>query len=121
MFLKSLVALVALTALSFSSGDGKKERATFTIYGECGMCETRIENAINEMEGVIWADWEEATLELTVKYDTSKTSLDKIKQKAAAIGHDTNEIRASEEAYENLHPCCKYERPKSKSSDSGKK
>lgn len=114
------MALVAIITLSFSSGHGKKERATFTVYGECGMCETRIEKAINEMEGVIWADWEEATLELTVKYDTTKTSLDKIKEKAAAIGHDTSEVRASKEAYENLHPCCKYERPKSTSVESGK-
>ncbi|MCR9171080.1 MAG: cation transporter [bacterium] len=114
MLSKSLMVLVAVISLSFSSGDGKKERATFTVYGECGMCETRIEKAINEMEGVLWSDWEQATLELTVKYDTSKTSLKKIKQKAASVGHDTDEVRATSEAYNNLHPCCKYERPKSK-------
>jgi len=108
------VALAAIISLSFTSGGGKKERASFKVYGECGMCETRIENAINEIEGVLWADWELETLELTVKFDSSITSLEQIKQKAAEVGHDTEDVRATEEAYEKLHACCKYERPKTK-------
>lgn len=113
LFKYSLVLLTILT-LSFVPPGDKKERATFTVYGVCGMCETRIEKAINEVEGVTWADWELETLELTVKFDPSIVSLEEIKQKAAAVGHDTDNVRATEKAYENLHPCCKYERPKSK-------
>lgn len=112
MFFKSILVLSVLFALAFAPEGSKKERVTFTAYGVCGMCETRIENAINEMEGVAWADWELATLELTVKYDPSEISLEQIKQKVADIGHDTESVRASKEAYENLHACCKYERPK---------
>jgi mercuric ion binding protein len=28
----------------------------------------------------------------------------------ANVGHDTDEIKSSNEVYENLHSCCKYER-----------
>jgi copper chaperone CopZ len=90
----------------------KKKRVTFTVYGECGMCEERIESALNSLKGVAWADWELATLELTVKYDPAKITLLEIKQKVAEIGHDTDEVHATQEAYEELHACCKYERPK---------
>jgi len=114
MLLKYSLVLATIISLSFTTAGSKKERATFIVYGECGMCETRIENAINELEGVVWADWELETMELTVKFDPSIISLEEIKQKAAAVGHDTDDVRATEKAYENLHPCCKYERPKTK-------
>jgi len=112
MLLKSFIVFAAILSLAFTSGGGKKERATFKVYGECGMCEKRIEKALNETEGIVWADWELTTLELTVKYDTEVITLDQIKKKVAEIGHDTDEERATQEAYENLHACCKYERPK---------
>lgn len=112
LFRSILIAATVITMSFTSSGGGKKERATFTVYGVCGMCETRIEKALNETDGVVWADWELETLELTVKYDSSITSLEDIKKKVAEIGHDTDDVRATEEAYENLHACCKYERPK---------
>lgn len=114
MLFKSLLVIATITALSFTPEGNKKERETITVYGVCGMCETRIETAINEMEGVTWADWEQATLELTVKFDPEVVSLTDIKKKAAEVGHDTKDFRATKEAYESLHPCCKYERPSSK-------
>lgn len=114
MLFKYTLVLLTILSLSFVLPGNKKERASFTVYGVCGMCETRIETAINEVEGVMWADWELETLELTVKFDPSIVSLEDIKQKAAAVGHDTDEVRATEKVYENLHPCCKYERPKTK-------
>ena len=114
MLFKSLLVLATIASLSFSIEGNKKERETITVYGICGMCESRIENAINEMEGVVWADWEIATLELTVKFDPQVVTLSDIKEKAATVGHDTKDIRATEEAYKRLNPCCKYERPTSK-------
>lgn len=114
MLIKSLVVFVAILSFSFAPQGDKKEKATFTVYGVCGMCETRIEKAINEMDGVLWSDWELETLELTVKYDPSVVTFEQIKEKAAEVGHDTDDVRATEEAYENLHPCCKYDRPKAK-------
>ena len=45
---------------------------------------------------------------ISVIYDERKTDLNKIKQKIADVGHDTQQIKASDEAYNNIHECCKY-------------
>lgn len=110
MLIRTLIIAGLVGLMSFSYGDGKK-RETFKVYGECGMCEERIENALDGVKGIAWADWEKATLELTVKYDPSVITLEEIKKKVAEVGHDTDSVKATEEAYANLHPCCKYERP----------
>jgi hypothetical protein len=47
-------------------------------------------------------------LELTINEE--KTSLAEIKKAVAKVGHDTEEVKATKEDYDNLHSCCKYER-----------
>jgi len=32
----------------------------------------------------------------------------KIKTALVTVGHDTKELKATDEAYESVHPCCKY-------------
>jgi hypothetical protein len=33
-----------------------------------------------------------------------------IHKNIAAVGHDTQKVKATDEAYNNLHDCCKYDR-----------
>jgi hypothetical protein len=35
-----------------------------------------------------------------------------VKKAIAKVGHDAEEEKASDEVYDNLHHCCKYERKK---------
>ncbi|MEZ4921201.1 MAG: heavy-metal-associated domain-containing protein [Saprospiraceae bacterium] len=88
------------------------ERTTFTVYGNCGMCERTIEGALKEVAGVSFADWDVETHQLTVAYNPGTISLDSIKQKVADVGYDSDTHRAKDEVYNNLHHCCQYERPK---------
>ncbi len=85
--------------------------ATFKVYGNCGMCEERIEKAVI-MKGVKSGAWDRETGQLTVIYNPRKTTVDKIQQRIADVGHDTDRFRARDEVYQKLHACCKYERPK---------
>jgi len=85
----------------------------FMVYGNCGMCERRIEGALSKVKGVHSADWDVDTKVLTVQYDDATISLDDIKKKVAEAGHDTDKFRAKDEVYSNLPGCCQYERPKS--------
>ena len=89
----------------------KKE--VFTIYGNCGMCERTIEGSLKDVDGVTLADWDKETDQMTVTYDPHVISLDKIKQKIADVGYDSDTHRAKDEVYNNLPGCCQYERPKS--------
>ena len=86
------------------------ETATFHVGGKCGMCKNRIEKAAGAVEGVQSASWNKETKELEVKYDASKVKEKAIHEKIASVGHDTEEVKATDEAYNSLPGCCKYER-----------
>ncbi len=94
------------------SKDKEKQNteAIFTVLGNCGMCKTRIENAVNELDGIFFAFWDSKTQKLHVRFDANKISQEDIELEVASIGHDTEKFKASDEVYENLHGCCKYDR-----------
>ena len=41
-----------------------------------------------------------------------KASLLQVKQAIAKVGHDTDEMKATDNDYDHLHFCCHYERVK---------
>ncbi|WP_438962318.1 heavy-metal-associated domain-containing protein [Nonlabens sp.] len=84
--------------------------ARLYVNGMCGMCKARIEKATTAITGVASAVWDVDTKMLSVKYDPNKTSESAIEKAAAQVGHDTKGTRATDEAYDNLHACCKYKR-----------
>ena len=81
----------------------------FKVYGNCGMCEKRIEKAA-KLDGVSSADWNEETKMLTVTFDAQKVKPGQIHKAVAAVGHDTDKVKAPDEVYAELHGCCQYER-----------
>lgn len=102
----TLFALLFITQFSFSQN--KNAKASFEVDGVCMMCKARIEKVCITTKGVKMADWNVKTHELKVVYDERKTSINDIKTRIAAVGHDTKEIKATEEAYNNIDACCKY-------------
>ena len=84
---------------------------TFKVFGKCDMCKARIEKTV-KAEGVTENVWDVKTQMLTVTFDPSKTSKDAISKKLAAVGHDTEKYKATNEAYANLPGCCHYDRAK---------
>lgn len=87
------------------------EKTTFKVYGACGMCESRIENAANSVDGVTAADWNQETMMLAIEFDADKVNLDHVHKIIAEAGHDTEKYRAKDEVYQGLPACCHYERP----------
>ena len=47
---------------------------------------------------------------MTVVFDAAKTDAQKVEIAIATIGHDTQTQKASDEAYNKLPSCCKYDR-----------
>jgi len=86
----------------------KNAKATIEVDGVCLMCKERIEKACLKTKGVKMADWNVETHELKIFYDERKTDLKTIQQNIAAVGHDTQEIKAKDEVYEKINPCCHY-------------
>ena len=104
--MKHVLILMAL-ALSSASFAQKKAEIEFQVSGVCGMCETRIEKAL-DVPGVIMAEWDVETKKAKVAYKTKVISEEQIHQLIANVGHDTEKIKATDEAYANMHGCCKY-------------
>ena len=109
----SLLALVFITVTTVTAQTEKKE--TFKVAGNCGMCETRIEKAATSVDGVLSADWDKETKMIDVKFDSDKVDTHKVHMAIAKVGHDTKMHKASDEVYDNLPGCCKYDRPSVKS------
>ena len=86
----------------------KNARASIEVDGVCLMCKDRIEKACIKTKGVKSAVWNVETHELKLIFDERKTDLKTISKSIAAVGHDTKEIKATEEQYQTVHPCCKY-------------
>lgn len=78
------------------------------VNGVCGMCQERIENAALLTPGVRFAHWDVDSRELAVTLGPEPFVLHQLHHNIAAVGHDTEEETASDEAYQNLHDCCKY-------------
>lgn len=104
--MKHLLILMALALSSLSYAQEKVE-IEFQVSGVCGMCETRIEKAL-DVPGVIMAEWDVETKKAKVAYKTEVISEEQIHQLIANVGHDTDKIKATDEVYANIHGCCKY-------------
>lgn len=80
------------------------------VAGNCEQCRARIENAAKRLSGVGTASWSEDSKLLSLSFDPSMVSLEKIERSVANSGHDTKEHRANGKVYNKLPKCCQYER-----------
>ena len=102
------IGLLLIASFSVFAQGLKTE--TFKVFGNCGMCESRIEKAVSGLDGVTKADWDKETKMLDVSFDESKLKIDDIHKAVAIVGHDTEKEKASDNVYNALAGCCKYER-----------
>ncbi|MEI7486170.1 MAG: TonB-dependent receptor [Chryseobacterium sp.] len=86
-----------------------KKENEFYVKGNCASCKARIEKAAKDA-GANSADWNAEKQTVTLDFDSSKTSADKILKKIADVGHDNEKYKSSESTYKNLPSCCLYDR-----------
>src|SRR5690348_1731291 len=81
---------------------------TFKVYGVCATyCKPRIETA-SKGKGVVSAVWNADTKMLTLVYEPSKTTIDKVQKRILDAGHDVENKKAKDIIYKSLPPCCYY-------------
>ena len=102
----TVVLLVLFTTTAFAQEKNKK--LTMEVDGKCDMCKVRIEKAALGVKGVKYAYWDIPSHQLSLIMDERKTDAMKVKTALVAVGHDTKELKATEDAYDAVHPCCKY-------------
>ena len=106
----SIFALFMFGALTVIAAN---KTESFKVYGNCEMCKARIEKAAKSVDGVSVADWNVETKMIALTFDDSKTDVHKVQEAIAKVGHDTDMHKATDEAYNKIAACCKYERVKS--------
>lgn len=104
--------MLLFVTLSAQAQDKKNKNAKyeFEVNGNCEQCKKRIEKAAFSVAGVKSAVWNIETHEMAVIVNEEKCSLLDVKTAIAKIGHDTEEVKTTDEVYAKLHSCCKYER-----------
>ena len=105
---KIATVIVAILFTTITFAQEKNKKMTFEVDGKCEMCKMRIEKAALGVKGVKYALWDIPSHELSLIIDERKTDPMKIKTALVAVGHDTKELKATDEAYDSVHPCCKY-------------
>ncbi|MHB8259906.1 MAG: heavy-metal-associated domain-containing protein [Bacteroidia bacterium] len=104
----ALIMLIFISMSSFGQSTKKETKtSSFNVSGVCEQCKKRIENAA-DIKGVKFAEWDVKTHILKVTYRTDKVSETQIKQAILSAGHDVENEKASEAAYNKLPDCCKY-------------
>ena len=111
---RSVLIIACMLFLGMSSVFAAAKTEKIKVYGKCGMCKTRIEKAAKSVQGVNKATWVDGDELLTVTFDDMKTSVSKIEDAVAKVGHDTDHAKATDKAYNALPGCCKYDRPSNK-------
>jgi len=80
------------------------------VDGICGMCEDRIEAVSDNFKHVTASNWDVDTRILHVDH-TEKFNAKALQRAIAAVGHDTEFLKASQTTYNEIHACCKYRDP----------
>ena len=104
--------MIAISVLLSTTGNAQIKNAkteSVKIYGNCGMCETKIEKAGN-IKKIANVDWNQETQMATLTYDAKKNNQDEILKRIALVGYDSDKFLAPDDVYNNLHGCCQYDR-----------
>lgn len=104
--------MLLFVAFSTQAQDKKSKNAKyeFEVNGNCEQCQKRIQKAAFSVAGVKSASWDVESHQMSVIINEEKCSLLDVKTAIAKVGHDSDEVKTTQEVYDNLHGCCKYER-----------
>jgi predicted transcriptional regulator len=102
-----LILLLILALPVFIQAQDKVVTANIKVYGNCGMCKSRIEKALDH-KGIKKATWNTKSKMLEVIYVPSKITESKIHELVASVGHDTDKAKAKDTVYGKLPYCCLY-------------
>lgn len=99
-------ALVLASCGMMSKGEPVKQIATIQTNAQCGDCKDRIEEELNFMSGIIYAELDLETKKVEVKYNSKRTTVDAIRKRLSSIGYNADDVEADVTAQSELPACC---------------
>ncbi len=107
----TFVFLVSVIVGSAFAQNENSMNIYFPTLGNCYLCKLRIEEAVNNLQGIESVTWDNTTSVTDVTYDDEVMDAFIIMHAIAAVGHDTEWFPAPDSAYNTLvGTCCEYER-----------
>lgn len=104
---KSLLLIALLLIVGGIYGqDSKFAEVKIQTSAECGTCKDLMENKLNYISGIKYAELNLADKKLHIKYKMKKISLDEIRTIISELGYDADTVKAVVSAVENLPLCC---------------
>ncbi len=104
VFILALV-LIAPAGLS-AQQNSKTDTVKIMTSAECEMCKTRLEKELSLTKGVKKATLDLVTKEVSIIYNSAKTSPEKLRTVISAIGYDADDVKANNRAQKKLPNCC---------------
>lgn len=104
-----IIFISILGLFSCKTTSTPEKTATFKVWGNCEMCKKTIEGSC-AIDGIKEKDWNVESKLMTVKFDSTKVTLDEIQQSIAKVGYDNEVYFGDDYAYGKLESCCQYER-----------
>ncbi len=105
-----MIAILLLSGSTTFAQIKNKKTESLKIYGNCGMCKTKIEKA-GTLKNVADVSWNKDNQMAMVSFDSLKTSKNEILKRVALAGYDSDTFLAPDDTYANLPGCCQYDRP----------
>lgn len=108
--IKSVIMFIFVLLMYNGAQAQEKQQKFQTVVimtsSECGDCKERIEGALNYTKGVVFAELDVSTKQVTVKFASKKITLQQVKEAISAIGYDADEVKAVPTAQKKLPKCC---------------
>lgn len=102
------VAVMSVTSLfAQKKSDATSVKLKIKTSAVCAMCKATINKALSKVDGIQEKALDLKTNFITVVYDPTKTSPEKIRKAITMAGYDADDMSADTKAYANLHSCCK--------------
>lgn len=107
--MKTVLGMLLFFVLAVTTAHAQEKEiieTEFKVYGNCGMCKSRIEKAVN-IDEVKYSKWNKEKKIMKVYFESSIT-LDSLQYRIAQAGHDTEKHKAPDSVYTALPDCCLY-------------
>jgi mercuric ion binding protein len=113
---KQLLIAIMATASSVVMAQNKKSKwqevhiqTSVTCEDGCGDFENIVEDALNYVKGVKYAEIDRATKIVTVKYNSGVVTPTELRKAISEVGYDADDVKANPEAIKKLPFCCQPE------------
>jgi len=101
----SIILILATYANIIYSQTGK-DTLVIKTSAQCELCKERIEKNLVYEPGIISANLDLETKDVSVVFKSHKINKEKIKEVISNAGYDADDLKADEKAYNKLPLCC---------------